>query len=258
MANKETNRDFKGVWIPKGLYLAEDLSWTEKILLIEIQSLDKGDESGCFASNEYLGKFLGIKGSSAANMISKLKRLGYLKQVFFDGRNRGLRVTFDGLEPSQKSESRLHKKVRQTSQKSESEPSQKSEHSYNSNELAKTISKTKREEGAETASPPPKEKLSLAVEIYQEVFPVNTLDGYRLLEFEKRLPEVNEQVWRKTLEDWKLDGHKSGNISGMIDRYEKELARTAKTNTGKKQWSKQDYVDYYRQYTAGKQSTVGN
>ncbi len=149
---KETNRDFKGVWIPKELYLAEDLSWTEKILLIEIQSLDKGDAKGCYASNEYLGEFLGIKGSSAANMISKLKSLGYLRQLFFDGRNRGLRVTFEGLKPSQKSEGRLHKKVSEPSQKSESEPSQKSEHSNNSIELVNTIDTQERVCAAENSA----------------------------------------------------------------------------------------------------------
>jgi len=34
-------RDFKGVWIPKQIYLNNSLSWPEKILLIEIDSLDK-------------------------------------------------------------------------------------------------------------------------------------------------------------------------------------------------------------------------
>ena len=49
------NRDFKGVWIPKEIWLNTDLSIIEKVLLVEIDSLDNSDR-GCFASNEYLAK----------------------------------------------------------------------------------------------------------------------------------------------------------------------------------------------------------
>jgi DNA-binding transcriptional regulator YhcF (GntR family) len=107
------------------------------------------------------------------------------------------------------------------------------------------------EEGsAETAPPQEENSLSLAVQIYQEIFPVNLFDGFRLNEFQKRLPTVNENLWRKTLEDWKLDGHKSGNISGMIDKYEKELERQTKKTGLKNQWSTQDYVEYHRKQIA--------
>ncbi len=84
-------RDFKGIWIPAAVWLDESLTITEKCMLAEIESLDN-DERGCYASNEYLGKFLGISTGSAANMISKLKGMGLIVQLFFDGRNRGLRV----------------------------------------------------------------------------------------------------------------------------------------------------------------------
>jgi hypothetical protein len=43
------NRDFKGVWIPKDVWLDHNLTWMEKLLLVEIDSLDA--EKGCFASN---------------------------------------------------------------------------------------------------------------------------------------------------------------------------------------------------------------
>ena len=85
-------RDFKGIWIPAVVWLDESLTITEKCMLAEIESLDNDPERGCFASNEYLGKFLGISTGSAANMISKLKGMGLIAQLFFDGRNRGLRV----------------------------------------------------------------------------------------------------------------------------------------------------------------------
>ncbi len=91
MAEK-MERDFKGVWIPKEIYLAEDLNALDKLLLVEINSLDKGDEKGCFASSEYLGNFLGKGEDNINKMIAKLKKLGYIKRIYFDGRIRGLRI----------------------------------------------------------------------------------------------------------------------------------------------------------------------
>ena len=85
-------RDFKGVWIPAALWLEPDTNITEKCLLVEIDSLDNDPEKGCFASNEYLGKFIGVSAGRCANMVSDLKKRGYVEQVIFDGRNRGLRV----------------------------------------------------------------------------------------------------------------------------------------------------------------------
>lgn len=83
------NRDFKGIWVPKEIYLNEDLSWTEKILLIEIHSLDGQD--GCFASNEYFARFLNKSEVTISNSISKLKKLGFIKQESFNGRRRVLK-----------------------------------------------------------------------------------------------------------------------------------------------------------------------
>lgn len=70
------NRDFKGIWIPKEIWLSEDLSMTEKVLLVEIDSLD--NESGCFASNEYFAKFLKISKDRVSRLISGLCKKGYL------------------------------------------------------------------------------------------------------------------------------------------------------------------------------------
>ena len=35
------NRDFKGIWIPKDIWLTENLTLQEKVFLAEIDSLDK-------------------------------------------------------------------------------------------------------------------------------------------------------------------------------------------------------------------------
>jgi len=90
--SKREERGFKGVWIPAYIYLDPNLSALEKLLIIEIDSLDNDEEKGCRASNEYLAKFIGKSPGTTKNMITKLKKNGYIEQCYFDGRNRGLRV----------------------------------------------------------------------------------------------------------------------------------------------------------------------
>jgi len=83
-------RDFKGIWIPKEIWLDNTLTYFEKCLLAEIHSLDGKD--GCFASNEYLCKFFNEKERKIQDALSKLKAKGYIKQVSFDGRTRVLKT----------------------------------------------------------------------------------------------------------------------------------------------------------------------
>lgn len=115
------DRKFQGVWIPADLWLADGLSITEKCLLVEINSLDNDEERGCFASNEYLGKFLGLSAGRVANMISDLKKRSFIVQVYFDGRNRGLRLHENAMN--------LHENVKAVLTESLKLPSRKREHS---------------------------------------------------------------------------------------------------------------------------------
>ena len=89
-------RQFLGVWIPRDIYLNPKLTWTEKILLVEINSLD--NEQGCFASNEYFAEFLSCTTTTISTSISKLKKLGLVHQVSFDGRTRVLKADFKEFE----------------------------------------------------------------------------------------------------------------------------------------------------------------
>ena len=69
-------RDFKGIWIPKEIWLSEQLSLMEKVLFVEISSLD--NERGCFASNAYFAAFFGISDRQIRNVISSLKTKGFV------------------------------------------------------------------------------------------------------------------------------------------------------------------------------------
>lgn len=96
----EQDRDFKGVWISRSVYLDARLTALEKIVLVEIDSLDGKD--GCYCSNNYLADFCQCSERKISAAITKLEKLGYIYVESFDGRRRVLR-------------SRLEKSARQDS-----------------------------------------------------------------------------------------------------------------------------------------------
>jgi len=84
------NRDFKGVWIPKEIWLDKQLNALDKVILTEVDSLDKGDD-GCYASNKFIAEFCQCSVSKVSTSISKLIKLNYLYVKNFDGRTRVLK-----------------------------------------------------------------------------------------------------------------------------------------------------------------------
>lgn len=96
------NRDFKGVWIPKEIWLNEELTLLEKIIFVEIDSLD--NENHCIAGNEYFATFCNCSESKVSKAIKKLKELGMVEELSFDGRHRKLRVVKNATQDSKKCE----------------------------------------------------------------------------------------------------------------------------------------------------------
>jgi len=79
------NRDFKGVWIPKEVWMDEKLSWMEKLFLVEVDSLNA--EKGCFASNAYFGEFFQLSNSRVSEIIKSLVSKGYITTfLLYDGK----------------------------------------------------------------------------------------------------------------------------------------------------------------------------
>jgi hypothetical protein len=87
----EISRYFQGIWIPREIHLCKEINSTEKILWAEINSLFDADKGGCYASNEYFCEFLQVKERTLQDMISKLKNLGLIELISFDGRTRVLK-----------------------------------------------------------------------------------------------------------------------------------------------------------------------
>ena len=84
MSMEKPSRDFKGIWIPKDIWLSDKLSTMEKVLFVEIHSLD--NERGCYASNRYFSEFFGISERQIRNYIASLKENGFIS-VSIQNRN---------------------------------------------------------------------------------------------------------------------------------------------------------------------------
>ncbi len=81
-------RDFKGIWIPKEIWIDTCLSFFEKCLLAEIHSLD--GENHCYADNNYFCNFFNVNVRTLQLGLAKLKEMGYISVISFDGRERKL------------------------------------------------------------------------------------------------------------------------------------------------------------------------
>lgn len=73
-------RNFKGVWIPAGVWLNRSLSVQEKIMLIEIDSL-QDSVRGCYKSNASFAAFFDLSVSRISRVISSLESKGFVRVV---------------------------------------------------------------------------------------------------------------------------------------------------------------------------------
>lgn len=124
-------RDFKGVWIPREVWLDKRLSALDKVILTEIDSLDQGD-NGCYASNQHLAEFCQCSERKVSDAVTKLIQCGYISVASFDGRKRTLRSNLSNVR------GRLEKTARQDSKNCEAE----SQNLLQSNTYRKTSTNT--------------------------------------------------------------------------------------------------------------------
>lgn len=88
-------RDFKGVWIPKEIWLNKELSVVDRCLLAEINSLD--GENHCFATNEYFAEFFNLSVPTITRSLNQLKKLGLIEtemQKTSTGTQRVIKVVY--------------------------------------------------------------------------------------------------------------------------------------------------------------------
>lgn len=88
--SSQVPRDFKGICIPREIWLHPEISITEKALWAEIDSLYSEEHGGCYASNEYFSKIFGTNERNIRRYLENLKKFLLIEQVAFDGRTRVL------------------------------------------------------------------------------------------------------------------------------------------------------------------------
>lgn len=74
-------RRFDGIWIGADLWLDRSLSITEKVLLVEINSLDASDR-GCYASNARFAEFFDLSPSRVSEIIKSLESRGRISITY--------------------------------------------------------------------------------------------------------------------------------------------------------------------------------
>ena len=84
-----SNREFKGVWIPGDLYLNDELSWTEKLVILEVDSFSRNGLP-CFISNEHLCNHIRCSASTIEKSLKRTEELGYIirNHEIIDGHSR--------------------------------------------------------------------------------------------------------------------------------------------------------------------------
>lgn len=75
---------FTGVWIPAGVFQLKQISLTAKVLYGVIEALD-GDD-GCFASNAWLSRHLGLEERQIRNILLELTDACLIRREQVDGR----------------------------------------------------------------------------------------------------------------------------------------------------------------------------
>ena len=85
-----TERDWKGIWIPREIWTHPTLKWYDKIIIMEVDSFTKRG-ADCFFSDRYLADFVGVSERSVRTGINRLVDEGLLERCGFDGRKRFMR-----------------------------------------------------------------------------------------------------------------------------------------------------------------------
>ena len=92
-------RAFKGGWIPAEIWLNNQSSIQEKVILTEIDSLD--NEEGCFAGNKHFMDFMGLKERRTKELIRGLIDKGFINsQIIYKQNSKEIekRILKLGLE----------------------------------------------------------------------------------------------------------------------------------------------------------------
>lgn len=221
----EQERDFKGVWIPKTVWLDKRLSALDKMILTEIDSL-ASEERGCFASNAYIADFCQCSEAKVTKSISLLIKLGYLYVASFNGRQRELKSrlsTFSYEAESENVSGCSVKNTRQSSKfyeaESENVRESKLDNNISINNNSQKENKQKKKFSSDDGDAPPDVSPASGTDARpqkeEKVFPEDS-DAYQAASYlarqkEKHYPDLKPPE-EKDLQRWAADFDKCNRI----------------------------------------------
>ena len=138
MDTENTERVFKGVWIPAelwDLWRKKELTSSELLLLLEIDSFTSHNKD-CFISNAHISDLLGISERASRAALSNLIQKGYVENVSFDGRKRTIKslLNTDRIKAERKQTSmqggKKSQELQQTSSQSGSKLPRRAEENF--------------------------------------------------------------------------------------------------------------------------------
>ena len=78
---EEQQRQFRGIWIPKEIWFEENLTIQEKIMMLEIDSLED-EVKGCYASNQHFAKLMQVQNQRVSKILQTLQEKGYITMTY--------------------------------------------------------------------------------------------------------------------------------------------------------------------------------
>jgi Helix-turn-helix domain len=88
--NENMAKTFTGIWIPKNIWLSNELTPIQMLVLMQIAALD--NDFGCKASNEHIGEFFGVHATTISEHIQNLQRLDFITCQYEDQKGKAGRT----------------------------------------------------------------------------------------------------------------------------------------------------------------------
>lgn len=83
-------RTFAGVFIPANIWQSDTLNLTEKCVLVEVSSIDSLPCT--IETKQYLASFIGVGVGTMSNILSSLKKKGFVENFYNTDGQRRLRA----------------------------------------------------------------------------------------------------------------------------------------------------------------------
>ena len=211
---------FTGLFIPSEILEIQELTLFEVHLLSWIDALYCRDHGGCFASNEYLAtKMRGAKENTVSKALTRLRSLGLIEDISFNGRQRVIRACIGKSIEKSQSKAALDLNPTQSLMKIQGSIGQKSKRGYPS----PYISYSKVENKEEKFEPPSE---------------VSNLTRF----FYEKLKEINPKIREPNLKKWDEEMHRLKSVDARTDEEVRQtitfIVEEHKTSTKDFTWAK--------------------